>query len=124
MASALQVVIETAGFIRDARRAGLPEGDRAAIVSAFARTPDSGDEIQGTGGARKTRFAGRGKGKRGGYRVISYYAGPDVPVFLLNLFSKGERADISQADRNELRSILSRAVETYRKGVSRHVQGR
>ena len=37
--------------------------------------------------------------------------------------AKGERADISQADRNELRSILSRAPEAYREGVRRHVEG-
>jgi mRNA-degrading endonuclease RelE of RelBE toxin-antitoxin system len=60
--------------------------------------------IPGTGGARKVRFGGRGKGKSGGYRVITYYAAEDVPVFLLALVDKGQRADISQADRNALRN--------------------
>src|SRR3546814_17350306 len=97
------VVIETAGFLRDVRQAGIAEAERSEIVSAFARNPSSGEQIVGTGGACKTRFGGRGKGKSGGCRVISYYAGSDIPVFLLAVFSKGERVDLSQADPNQLR---------------------
>src|SRR5882757_9670088 len=44
----------------------------------------------------------KGKGKRGGYRVVTYYVTEDVPVFLLALVAKGQRADISQAERNAL----------------------
>jgi hypothetical protein len=81
----------------------------------------AGDLIQGTGGARKVRFAGRGKGKSDGYRVITFYAGGRLPVFLLALYAKGERANLTKAERNELRSILGSIVETYRKGVLRRV---
>jgi hypothetical protein len=124
MSGERHTVVETPGFVRDCKRAGLSVAERLEIVSAFAARPSSGDEIKGTGGARKTRFAGRGKGKSGGYRVISFYAGSDVPVFLLNVFAKGERVDISQAERNQLRSILTSLVEDYRKGARRHVEGR
>ena len=71
--------------------------------TSIAAAPLAGDLISGTGGARKRRIEGKGKGKRGAYRVITYYAAQDVPVFLLALVSKGQRADISQADRNALR---------------------
>ncbi len=81
----------------------------------------AGDLIQGTGGARKVRFAGRGKGKSGGYRVITFYAGERLPVFLLALYAKGERANLTKAERNELRSTLGSIVETDRKGVRRRV---
>ena len=64
-------------------------------------------------------FAGRGKGKSGGYRVITFYAGPKIPAFLLALYAKGERADLSKAERNELRPLLGAIVETYRTGVVR-----
>jgi hypothetical protein len=64
-----------------------------------ARASAYPDVITGTAGARKRRFAGRGKGKSGGYRVVSYYADNDVPVLLLALVDKGERADLSQAGR-------------------------
>ena len=67
-----------------------------------------------TGGARKVRFAGRGKGKSGGYRVVTYFAGEDIPVFLLALFSKGERENLSKAERNALRKELAGIAADYR----------
>jgi hypothetical protein len=56
-------------------------------VRTIGSEPQKGERMEGTGGARKIRFAGRGKGKSGGYRAISYFAGEDVPVFLLALVS-------------------------------------
>ncbi len=120
----MHAVIETPGYLRDARDAGLTEEERAAIVWYLAAHPDAGDEIRGTGGARKIRFAGRGKGKSGGYRVITFYSGRDVPMFLLNVFAKGDRVDLSQAERNELRTMLATLVRRYLEGVKRNVQGR
>lgn len=73
-----------------------------------------GDVIPGTGGARKVRFVGRGKGKSGGFRVITYFAGTDLPVFLLTLFAKGERVDLTQAERNEMRRELAGLADDYR----------
>lgn len=110
----MQSVIETPSFLADAKDAGVSEAERMAIVDAIAADPMMGDEIQGSGGARKVRFAGRGKGKSGGYRVITFFSGPDVPVFLLNVFGKGDRANLSKAEVNALRVILGRVVETYR----------
>ena len=69
-------------------------------------------------------FRGRGMGKSGGYRVIAFYTGEDVPVFLLNIFAKGDKVDLSQAERNELRKELAGLAEDYREGVRRHVQRR
>ena len=77
----MHVVVETPQF----RSAGLSDQQRIAIIDQVAATPMAGDLIQGTGGARKVRFAGRGKGKSGGYRVITLYGGRQVPVFLLAL---------------------------------------
>jgi hypothetical protein len=110
----MHAVIETPSFLADAKEAGLAEEERKAIVDAIAADPMSGDEIKGSGGARKLRFAGRGRGKSGGYRVITFYSGVEVPVFLLNVFGKGDRADLTKAEVNALRSILGRIVETYR----------
>jgi hypothetical protein len=104
-------VIETAAFLNDCR--GLSEDERLEI---------QGDIMPGTGGARKRRFPGRGKGKSGGYRTVSYYAAEDVPVVLLALINKGERADLSKAEQNELRDRLSRFAETYRAGARQKVR--
>jgi hypothetical protein len=81
----------------------MDEDERTAIVLVIAANPTIGDLIPGTGGARKVRFAGRGKGKSGGYRVITYYAGQAEPVFLLDVYGKGRRSDISMAERNTIR---------------------
>lgn len=98
------------------KAAHLTEAERDAVVSKVAGAPRAGTEIAGTGGARKLRIAGRGKGKSGGYRVITFYSGEDLPVFLLTLYSKGEKANLSKAERNELKSILAEIVQSYRRG--------
>jgi hypothetical protein len=118
----MQTVIQTPTFLADAKAAGLDDSELAEITATIAANPLIGDIIPGTGGARKVRFGGRGKGKSGGYRVITYYAAEDVPVFLLALVDKGQRADISQADRNALREILGTLADEYREGVRRKLR--
>jgi hypothetical protein len=117
----MQVVIETPTYQRSAERAGLSEDERTAIVTFLAGNPAAGDLMEGTGGARKLRVAGRGKGKSGGYRVITFYAAEDVPIFLLDLYGKGEKADLSKAERNSLHAILSALANEYRKSVAQKV---
>lgn len=120
----MHAVIETPDFIADAKDAGVTDEERSKIVNTLAGNPSAGVEIKGTGGARKVRFAARGKGKSGGYRVVTFYSGLDVPVFLLNVFAKGDRVDLSQAERNEMRKELSGLVEDYRRGVRLYVDRR
>jgi hypothetical protein len=69
-----------------------------------------------TGGARRLRFAGKGKGKSGGYRVITFFTGTDVPVFLLNIFAKNENTDLKPRERRVLKTVLADIVKTYRSG--------
>lgn len=66
-----------------------------------------------TGGARKVRFAGKGKGKSGGYRVITCYSSSRIPVFLLNVFAKNEKTDMTPKERNALKQMLSKLVKAY-----------
>jgi hypothetical protein len=117
----MHTVIETPTFLADCRQAGVAEYEVAEMVRAIAADPLAGDLIPGTGGARKRRFGGRGKGKSGGYRTVSYFAGEDMPVLLLALIDKGERADLSQAERHELRRELAGYASDYRTSVRRRV---
>jgi hypothetical protein len=117
----MRTVIETPTFLADCRNAGLSEDEVSEIVRAISLEPFIGDLMPGTGGARKRRFGGRGKGKSGGYRTVSYFAGEDVPVLLLALIDKGERADLSQAERRELRRELAGYASDYRASVRRRV---
>lgn len=117
----MHTVVETPSYLADAKAAGMTPEERDALVEIVANHPDAGDEISGTGGARKVRVAGRSKGKSGGYRVITFYSGTDVPVFLLAVYSKGEKANLSKAERNELKSILRDIIMEYRKARKNRV---
>ena len=79
--------------------------------------PRHGDVRPGTGGCRKTRFAGKGKGKRGGYRTVQYYVANEVPVQLVAMINKGERSDLSMSEQNELKKAMASYAEEYRAGV-------
>jgi hypothetical protein len=91
----------------------MPDVERVAIVTWIAANPAAGQVIEGTGGARKVRFAGMGKGKSGGYRVITFFTGMEIPVFLLNIFAKNEKTDLTQKERRALKTILADTVKAY-----------
>ncbi len=120
----MQAVVETPDYLADARDLGMTDSERKHVVDTLAAAPLAGDMIPGTGGARKLRFGRGNKGKSGGYRVIFYFGGQDVPIFLLAALAKSVRVDISQAERNELRRELAGLADDYRKGVRIHVHGR
>jgi hypothetical protein len=56
--------------------------------------------------------------------VVTYYGGGDLPVFLLNLFKKGDRVNLSKAEISELREELFHLAREYREGAMKHVKGR
>jgi len=99
-------VIETSAFISAADDAGMTDAERELAILTVSVNPEAGDLMMGTGGCRKVRIAGRGKGKSGGYRLITFYRTKAGEVFLLTVFSKGERANLSKAERNALADIV------------------
>lgn len=101
----LITVAETPEYIRRATRL-LSESERNDVIDFVAATPKAGDLIQGTGGVRKLRWARSGRGKSGGVRVIYYFHSEALPLYLLTVFEKGEKADLSQAERNELARLV------------------
>jgi hypothetical protein len=107
-------VLLTPTFERQMHAVGLSESELTDIVSWLAENPLGGDLVPGTGGARKVRFAKPGKGKSGGYRTIHYFGGNDIPIFLLAILSKGQRADLSQDERNALARTLPGVAAAYR----------
>lgn len=93
----------------------MDEEEREALVALIARDPTGGDLMQGTGGCRKLRYKKPGTGKSGGYRVITWFGGGDIPVFLLTVFGKNERANLSKAERNDLTRLTARLRDSLRK---------
>jgi hypothetical protein len=68
------------------------------------------------------RFArpSKGKGKSGGYRVITFFSGRNIPVFLIEVYQKGIKDDLSGEERNQLKAIGKEIVNAYRQGLTRH----
>lgn len=113
----MQTVISTPEFLSQAKKHGLSQDEIDSIVETLAEDPLAGDVMVGTGGARKLRHAGKGKGKgkSGGYRTIHYFGGMDVPVFILTVYGKGAAANLTKKDRNTLAKILPLLADAYRK---------
>ena len=108
-------VAELPQFIRDAGALNLSEETRQTIINAISADPLKGDEIRGSGGVRKVRFAGRGKGKSGGYRVMTAYFGPEIPVYLLAILSKGERANFTPAEIGGFKKLTKEIFHYWRR---------
>ncbi|MFV0576300.1 MAG: type II toxin-antitoxin system RelE/ParE family toxin [Vibrio sp.] len=68
--------------------------------------PKSGDVIQGTGGLRKIRLPGRGKGKRGGFRVIYYFLDEKRRFYLLTIYRKNEIFDLTPEQKRQLKEFM------------------
>lgn len=92
----------------------MTEDEVMQLKNFLSERPDAGDLIVGTGGARKVRFAKSGKGKSGGYRVVTYYTAEDIPVFLMDVYAKGEKINLSQRERVELKKELESFADEYR----------
>ena len=69
--------------------------------------PLEGDLIVGTGGLRKLRWGGKGRGKRSGYRVIYYYTGEALPVYLLAIYPKAQQVDLTPQQRERLAALAA-----------------
>jgi hypothetical protein len=80
----------------------------SALQTALLADPEAGDVIRDTGGLRKVRFADsrRGKGKRGGLRVIYYWWVPGRQFWLFALYGKDEVSDLTAAQRKIVREAL------------------
>ena len=71
--------------------------------------------MEGTGGVRKLRWRRGGQGKSGGVRIIYYFHDEGMPLYLLTLFAKGDRANLTKGERNELAELVGILIEAWRK---------
>lgn len=98
-------VAELPEYIRRAEKL-LSASERLDIINYLAAHPKAGDLMEGTGGIRKLRWGRGAHGKSGGVRVIYYVHSDLMPLYLLTVFAKNERTNISKAERNVLAELV------------------
>ena len=105
-------VVETQAFIT-ASKGCLTEEERLDAITMVANNPECGVLIPGGNGIRKVRFAIGSRGKRGGVRIVYYFHNERIPVFMLTVFAKNERIDLSRAELNMLANAAKTLTRTY-----------
>ena len=108
----MQTVAELPEFIRTADQL-LSTVKRQDLIRYLAGHPKAGDLMEGTGGVRKLRWRRGDHGKSGGVRVY-YFHDKHMPLYLLTLFAKGDRANLSKAERNELAALTGALVSLWK----------
>jgi len=103
--SQLIAVVETEEFLADVKGV-LSEAEHDSLILYVAQYPEAGALIPETGGLRKLRWASKGKGKRGGSRVIYYFHDIEVPLFLMAIYAKNVQTDLSAQQRTALAAQL------------------
>lgn len=106
----LQTVVELPEFLRRAK-AVMTDDERIALVDFVASNPEAGISLGG--GLRKLRFARPGGGKSGGYRTIYVWGGVEVPIFLVTVFAKSEKDNLSKAEQAELVTLSKALIAHY-----------
>ncbi len=110
----LQTVVETPAYLT-AVKGVLSRTEQAEVVNTVARNPEVGVSLGG--GIRKMRIARPGRGKSGGARVVFLFSGEGIPVFLLTVFAKNEKADLDPKERGLLTATAKQMAEDYRRGI-------
>jgi hypothetical protein len=109
----MQSVAETPIFTRQTEKL-FTEDEKRALIDFLAENPLAGDEIQGTGGVRKVRFAASGRGKRGGARIIYYYLDDTMPLYALLAYAKNDQGDMTPDEKRAV-CALAAALKATRK---------
>ena len=105
-------VAETEPFHKKVGRL-LTEDEKTELIAYLAMQPKAGVLIQGAGGIRKLRWARSGRGKSGGVRVIYYFHSEQMPLYLLAIFGKNEKANISMEEKNSLSKGVRELVKYW-----------
>lgn len=109
----LQTVAETPTFTQQADKI-FTEEEKNSIIDYLAENPTAGDEIPGTGGVRKIRFALQGRGKSGGARVVYYYLDDMFPIYALLAYPKNAKTDLTSDEKKAVRKFVT-ALKATRK---------
>jgi len=99
------VIIETSIFTKQLNKL-LSDDEYRELQFALIQRPDAGQLIIGSGGLRKLRWQMRGRGKRGGVRVVYYWAVSDDQILMLAIYPKSKQTDLTPAQLRILKQIV------------------
>jgi len=99
------LLVETSVFTRRVTVL-LPDEDYREFQAELIADPKAGDRITGTGGLRKIRWSATGRGKRGGVRIIYYHLDARARIYLLVIYAKNEKDDLSPTELRTLRRLM------------------
>jgi hypothetical protein len=106
----------------------LNDDDYRKLQARLGANPELGDLMPGTGGFRKVRWADvrRGKGRRGGLRIIYYHFRSDHQIWLMTLYDKAEASDLTASQKKALKASIESELEarTARRAIGLHRLGR
>ena len=106
----LQTVVEPESFLKRAR-AIMSDDERMGIVTFLAANPEAGVALGG--GLRKVRIAREGGGKRGGYRTIYVFGGSHMPLFLVTVFAKNEKDNLTSVEQAAAVALSKQLLAIY-----------
>jgi hypothetical protein len=106
MAATLITVAETPLFMRQAERI-WSHAEHDEFVDYIAGNPEAGDVVPETGGIRKVRWSREGAGKRGGVRVVYFFHDLDRPLYLLMIYAKARKEDLSAVEKRTVRQLAA-----------------
>ena len=104
--------MEMPAFVRRASTA-MSDADRSDLIAFLAANPEAGVSLGG--GLRKMRWARTGGGKSGGFRTVHYWQVGPAPLFLLTMFAKNEKANLTPAELAALRQLGDQIAAHYGK---------
>lgn len=99
------IIVETSVFTRQVLKL-LTDDEYRQLQAVLVNRPDANPVMRGSGGLRKMRWGIRGRGKRGGVRVIYYWAVEQEQLLMLLMYPKSERDDLSPSQLKILRKIV------------------
>ena len=101
-----RLFVEMPEFTKKWHKIGLTDEDLWSLEDFLGKNPDFGDLIQGTGGLRKLRWAAKGRGKRGGSRVCYVDLIRKEKIYLIAVFSKNEKTDLTEPEKQEIKGLI------------------
>jgi hypothetical protein len=108
--TALQTVVELTRFVKQAK-AIMSDEECRALVDYIAANPEAGVPLGG--GLRKVRIAREGAGKSGGYRTLFVFGGMHMPLFLVGVFAKNDKGNLTKAEQAHLVQLAKTLLATY-----------